>query len=128
MGLPEFGIETPAAVRIVQDLAPEEGVGELRAVAFDDLEPGVYYVNDPNLDLEGMPNELATFFEEYQFRVDEAEERGALPNVTALMYISDWQADLKKIVLRMEWTDPKTGDPKLYEHEFFLHTDRRRGE
>ena len=32
MGLPGYGIETPAATRIVQDLAPEEGAGPLRVL------------------------------------------------------------------------------------------------
>jgi quinol-cytochrome oxidoreductase complex cytochrome b subunit len=35
MGLPLYGIETPAATRIIQDIAPEEGPGPLFEVPFD---------------------------------------------------------------------------------------------
>ena len=37
MGLPEFGIETPPATRVIQDLAPEEGLGPLREIPFEEL-------------------------------------------------------------------------------------------
>ncbi|MFQ5616812.1 MAG: cytochrome bc complex cytochrome b subunit [Anaerolineales bacterium] len=126
MGTPNFGIETPAAVRIVQDLAPEEGSGMLRAIPFDELEPGVYYVNESTT--ESMPKELAAFFEDYEQRVNDAEERGKMLDPTGLLYISEWQTDLRKVVMRMEWTDPETAKLKTYEHEFFLHRERRRGE
>jgi quinol-cytochrome oxidoreductase complex cytochrome b subunit len=122
MGLPEYGIETPAAVRIVQDLAPEEGEGMLREVKFDQLIPGDYYVNEA--DAEAMPEEMAAFFLEYEARVNEAAEDGKLPDATALFYVSEWQADLKKVLLRIEWTDPSSGLAKEYEHEFFLHRER----
>ncbi|MDH3942750.1 MAG: cytochrome b N-terminal domain-containing protein [Anaerolineae bacterium] len=46
MGLPEYGIETPAATRIVQDLAPEEGLGPLREIPHEELLSGIYNVED----------------------------------------------------------------------------------
>jgi ubiquinol-cytochrome c reductase cytochrome b subunit len=70
MGLPEYGIETPPATRIVQDLAPEEGTGPLRAVPFEQLQAGVYEVNStpttnlcPELDF-GCP-QLEAVFSQY---------------------------------------------------------------
>ncbi|GAB4541025.1 MAG: hypothetical protein Kow0063_31470 [Anaerolineae bacterium] len=126
MGTPQFGIETPAAVRIVQDLAPEEGVGPLRAIPYDQLQPGVYEVGvtDPT----GLPPQLGLVFVEFEERVLEAEESGALPDASAVMVIEDWQADLKKVTPRIIWTDSESGEQKTYEKHIFLHRDRRRGE
>lgn len=124
MGLPEYGIETPPAVRIMQDLAPEEGVGDLRAIPFDQLEPGSYVVNET--DPDDLPDELAAVFTEYQDRINEQEELGRLPNAQGLLFITDWQTDLKRVILRIEWTDTETNAPKEYEHEYYLHRDRRR--
>ncbi len=122
MGTPLYGIETPAAVRIIQDLAPEEGVGELRAIAFDQLQPGVYEVGltDPTT----LPPELGLVFIEYERRVNEAEEAGKLPDAQALMVIEDWQADLKKVTPRIIWTDPESGEQKTFEKHIFLHRNR----
>ncbi len=138
MGLPAFGIETPPAVRIIQDLAPEEGVGMLRAIPFEELETGVYYHNGPvEPDLEAMPNHLAEFFEEYAFRIDEAAEKDAQKpadeprsfiDPIGMLFISDWQADVKRVVLRIEWVDGETQEAKELSHEYFLHRDRRRSE
>jgi hypothetical protein len=125
MGTPLFGIETPAAVRIVQDLAPEEGVGALRAIPFDELEPGVYEVGIT--DATTLPRELAGVFVEFENRVAEAEETGKLLDAQGFMVIEDWQADLKKITPRVIWTDPESGEQKTYEKHIFLHRDRGAG-
>jgi hypothetical protein len=135
MGLPEYGIVTPAAQRIMQDLAPEEGVGPLRAVPFAQLQAGEYVVNEdpyvrmcPNLG-QGCP-ELEAVFKEYTLRVNERIESGDLPNASAVMVIEDWQQNLKKIVLRIVWDDqtkPQVDGQyptKVYEHTYYLHAER----
>jgi ubiquinol-cytochrome c reductase cytochrome b subunit len=124
MGTPFWGIETPPAVRIVQDLAPEEGVGPLRAVPYEELEPGVYEVGVT--DATELPRDLGLVFLEFEERVLEAEEAGGLPNAEALMVIEDWQSDLKKVTPRIIWTDPESGEQKTYEKHIFLHLDRER--
>ncbi len=126
MGTPAWGIETPAATRIIQDLAPEEGIGPLRAIPFDQLQPGVYEVN--KTDPKALPPALSRVFAEFGRRVNEAVDRGKLPEVQAVMVIEDWQANLRKVTPRIVWTDLATGKRKTYEQHIFLHSDRRRGE
>lgn len=131
MGLPEYAIETPAATRIIQDLAPEEGLGELRAIPYDQLQPGTYQVNVSDTDdlcpelLWGCPALEAAFIE-YSDRVNEAAEEGKLPDVEAVMVIEEWQADLVKVTPRIIWTDAESGDRKTYEQHIFLHRDHDR--
>jgi quinol-cytochrome oxidoreductase complex cytochrome b subunit len=131
MGTPGYGIETPAATRIIQDLAPEEGLGELRAVPYDQLVPGYFQVNtnDPDtLCTSGECPELAQVFTEYGDRVTEAVENGDLPEAEAWLIIEEWQADLKKVTPRIIWNDPISGDRKTYEVHIFLHRDHNRDE
>ncbi|UCC86138.1 MAG: cytochrome bc complex cytochrome b subunit [Anaerolineales bacterium] len=125
MGTPGYGIETPAAIRIVQDLAPEEGVGALREISFEQLEPGIYEVG--KTDTTALPPELGLVFIEFERRVNEAEEAGKLPGVQAVMIIEDWQAGLKKVTPRIIWSDPESGDQKTFEKHIFLHRDRGLG-
>jgi ubiquinol-cytochrome c reductase cytochrome b subunit len=129
MGTPEYLIETPAATRIVQDLAPEEGVGPLRAIPFEQLQPGVYEANVtptanlcPEIDF-GCPA-LESVFREYTDRINEATEEGKMLETSAVLIIEDWQQDLKKVTAQIEWIDPLSGDPKDYERHIFLHRDR----
>jgi quinol-cytochrome oxidoreductase complex cytochrome b subunit len=133
MGTPQYKIETPAATHIVQDLAPEEGLGELRAIPYEQLQPGVYEVNItptedlcPEIDF-GCPA-LEAVFAEYGKRVNEAHEEGKLPDVQAVLIIEEWQADLKKVTPRIIWSDPQSGDTKSYEKHIFLHQERSREE
>lgn len=129
MGQPEYGIETPAATRIIQDLAPEEGTGPLHRIPFDQLQPGVYEVNltkpekmCPNLDF-GCP-ELEEVFGEYTRRINEAADEGKLPNVQAVLVIEDWQKDLRKVTPRIVWNDPVSNEIKTYERHIYLHRNR----
>jgi hypothetical protein len=127
IGLPEYGIETDAATRIVQDLAPEEGVGPLRSVPFDELQPGVYIVNQtpadnmcPKLDF-GCP-EFEEVFQEYTDMVNIAVEEGKLVEAEAVLVIDDWQKDLKKATPRIVWME---GDQtKTYEKPIYIHRER----
>jgi quinol-cytochrome oxidoreductase complex cytochrome b subunit len=135
VGLPIYGIETPAATRIIQDIAPEEGVGPLREVPFDELVPGVYTVSPeapdnlcPSLPF-GCP-QLTSVFQEYNDRIMEAatnEDLSSelrLPNPQAVMLIEDWQDNLRKVTMRIGWQDPETGETKSYEKPVFIHRDR----
>ena len=129
MGTPLYAIETPAATRILQDLAPEEGVGVLRAVPYDQLQPGIYETNGIQTDNVcpdipyGCP-EFTALLEEFSVRVAEAEELGKLPNAEGILVIQEWQVDLKKVTMRIIWTDPESGDSKTFEHNYYLHKDR----
>jgi quinol-cytochrome oxidoreductase complex cytochrome b subunit len=132
MGTPYYGIETPAATRIIQDLAPEEGHGALYEVPFSQLQPGVYQVGDaptkklcPELDF-GCPA-LEEVFNTYAERVNHAQEEGDFVNSQAFMVVEDWQENLRKVTFRILWNDPATGDEKSYERHIFLHRDRRGG-
>ena len=127
MGLPGYGIETDAATRIVQDSAPEEGVGPLREVPFEELQPGVYIVNEtetqnmcPQLDY-GC-SEFEAFFTEFSDRVNEATEAGDLTNSEAILVIENWQQDLRKVTFRIGWSE--NDEIKTYEHSIYLHADR----
>jgi Cytochrome b(C-terminal)/b6/petD len=134
VGLPIYGIETPAATRIIQDIAPEEGVGPLREVPFDQLVPGVYTVSEnppdelcPNMDY-GCPA-LTAVFQDYNNRIIEAATNESLPselrlpNPEAVMVIEDWQQNLRKVTMRIAWQDPDTGETKSYEKPVFIHRD-----
>jgi quinol-cytochrome oxidoreductase complex cytochrome b subunit len=144
MGLPQYGIDTPAATRIIQDLAPEEGEGPLHEVPYEELVLGVYTVSEdiprelcPGLSYEdeggnlvvGCPH-LTAVFAEYSERVIEAStneelpDNERLPNAEAVMVIQDWQADLRKVTLRITWDDVGTGERKTYERDIFLHRER----
>jgi len=140
MGLPEYGIPHAAATRIIQDMVPEEGLGPLRAVPFDQLQPGVYEVGEntpknlcPDLILgpdqpRGCP-ELTKIFKEYNDRIIRATtitnlpKHERLPNVEAVMLIEDWQRDLRKVTMRILWDDVDTGARKEYSRHVYIHRD-----
>jgi hypothetical protein len=143
MGLPQYGIETPAATRIIQDLAPEEGLGELREIPHQELIGGIYTVGEdygsdlcPDLVYQpgfeegdeeiviGCPHLSSVFFE-FSERLLLAEEEGDLPNMHAYILVEDFQDNLKLVTPHVEWTD-EDGELQTYEVDFFIHEEGRR--
>jgi quinol-cytochrome oxidoreductase complex cytochrome b subunit len=128
MGLPLYGIQQTPAQRLVQDLAPEEGLGPLRAVPFDQLQAGVYDTAAevprdlcPDLDF-GCP-EFTEVFRTYDERLLQSTESGVMNDTQAVMVVEDWQTDLKKITMRINWNDPKTNKAQEYEKHIYLHRE-----
>ena len=127
MGLPQFGIKTSAATRIVQDLAPQEGVGPIQKIPFAQLQTGVYEVNKtpirnlcPDIDY-GCPA-LESVFSAYTDQVNAAVTRGDLPSGAGVLLVEDWQQDLKKVTFRIVWME--LSQTKTYERHVFLHRNR----
>jgi hypothetical protein len=124
MGTHRYGIEIPQATRIVQNLAPEEGIGPLRAVPYDQLTPGVY--NTDNTEISELSPELGMVFVQLEEQINQAAD--TLSEAKAIMIVEERQADLKRVTLRILWTDPESGESKTNEWLVHLHRDRPRGE
>lgn len=121
IGMPSYGLTLQPAVHIGQSLIPEEGVGPLRAVPFEQLQVGYYEVN--NIDLTVLPPELGHVFSIYIQLLQEAKADGDLPEAQASMVIQDHQADLKRVTLRIQWLGGD-GQRKTYERVAYIHRNR----
>ncbi len=124
MGSHRYGIDLPPVTQIMQNLAPEEGIGPLRAVPHDQLVVGVYLINET--DAGSLPPALAEVFSEFERQVNEAAAQAVLPEAEAKMIVEDWQADLKRVTLRIVWTDPENGQRKTEDRIIHLHRYRPR--
>jgi quinol-cytochrome oxidoreductase complex cytochrome b subunit len=122
MGTHHYGIELPAATRIVQDLVPEEGEGPLQAIPFEQLAVGIYTIDET--DAGDLPPALGAVFAEYERQVNQAEAAGQFSESQGVMIVEDWQAGLKRITLRLTWTDPESEARKMHERIVHLHRDR----
>ncbi len=148
MGTPQYGIETPAATRIIQDLGPEEGQGPIREIPYPELLAGIgiyevghdygedlcpELVYQPNADEDvnnvviGCPH-LTEVFEEYSERLLQAEEEGLLPDLHASFTVEEFQHNVIRIEPHVDWTDAESGLSKVYSRHFFLHAERTQEE
>jgi len=120
MGTPRYGIFPPPAQRIFDAMAPEEGSGLLHRVEFADLKVGICATDAPGG--EAMPHSLERAFAGFRDRIAAAAD--ALPNPVGLMIIEDWQADLKRVTLRIVQDDP--GGGKRISEERIIHIHKGR--
>ncbi|MFQ5611745.1 MAG: cytochrome bc complex cytochrome b subunit [Anaerolineae bacterium] len=120
MGTPFYGVAAPPAVEVIQEFIPEEGIGEVRAIPYENLPVGSFDTSE--LSLANAPaGDLGQVLFHIKERV-EAEE--LLPNGRVVMVIEDWQENLKKITMRVVWQEgdeEQTFDKTVYRHRLSLY-------
>jgi ubiquinol-cytochrome c reductase cytochrome b subunit len=126
MGTGLWGVAAPPAVEIIQEFIPEEGVGEVRAIPYDELFNGTYKASDPTTYPSGK---LGHIMAEMKEAVDRESERPTnnFDDGDITMIIEDWQTDLKKLTVTVSWNEiPEGGGEKqarTYQAPFFIHRD-----
>jgi quinol-cytochrome oxidoreductase complex cytochrome b subunit len=123
MGTHNYGIDLPPVERIAQNLVPQEGVGPLHAVPFDQLRVGLYDID--HTDAAELPDVLGRVFDMFSDQVRAAGRKGKLSKPTGVMMVEDWQADLKRVTLRMGWEKPDGSGRMSFERMVHLHRERR---
>ncbi len=127
LGAPGYGVHLPPAVAIAQALAPEEGVGPLRAVPFDELPLGVFAAEGTNE--AALPASFAAVLGDLRQRLAEADRRKTLPQARGLLIVEEWQADLKRVTLRITWAtgspaDGEASERQAYTRILYIHRQR----
>jgi ubiquinol-cytochrome c reductase cytochrome b subunit len=117
MGTAKFGVVGAPAQEVIQEFIPEEGVGAVRAIPYDQLVPGAY---DTFSLPEGMPARLGRVMEEIKRRV---EGDSGLPAGHAVMVIEEWQQDLRKITMRILWTPAGASQEQQFSKTIYIHRD-----
>jgi quinol-cytochrome oxidoreductase complex cytochrome b subunit len=107
MGLPAWGIAAPPQAEIFQHFLPEEGTGvwlisagPIRELGYDGLPVGIYDVDE--FELPPDPTEFERILAEFKAMTVEAFG----PDVQAEVRVEQWQANLKKITMIIDWEDP----------------------
>lgn len=124
MGTGLWGVAAPPPVELIQEFIPEEGVGEVREIPYDQLFVGNYKASDPSTYPAGHLGEVIAEMKE----AVERESGGAENNFyegDITLSIEEWQTDLKKLTITVLWEEVPEGkterEPRTYEKLFFIH-------
>jgi hypothetical protein len=125
MGTPWFAVTSSPDQEAVASLLPQTSPGPLRLAPWDELLYGTYEASQwqqaPSTTLRGL---LGTFDREMEHV--RADQRYRSPE--GFMIIEDWQTDLKKVTLRVTWTDGQTGEAGEFFQTQYLHRDSDYGQ
>lgn len=133
MGMPSWGIETPPAPRILQDIAPEEGTGPLRTLGYAGVKLGTY--DTDTFELPENPDEFDLLFARFQNRL----KASRLVSPKGVWEVDWLQPTLKRVHMQISWTQvdeqgnivtDENGEPvrDTYEKTVFLHMEAQHGE
>ena len=124
MGTGLWGVSAPPAAELVQEFIPEEGVGRIRLIPYDQLLLGSYDTDKPAAWPAG---EMGAVMAEMKEAAERESSKGtnnffeSKMNVT----IEDWQANLKRMTITVFWREVPEGGGDLTERNeaktFYFH-------
>jgi len=130
MGTGLWGVAAPAPVELVQEFIPEEGVGPVREIPYEQLTIGSFNTEESNTFPSG---ELGVIMTE----MTEAVERESLRegnnffDGSIQVDIENWQTNLKKFTVTVFWEEVPEGsttgerEARTFEKTFFFHKNSR---
>jgi len=122
MGSPWYKVTSSPDQEAVAALAPQTHPGPLREAPWDQLTFGTYLASQWDAAPTPTLQSLLRRFDEELVRTVGPDQRDA----EAIMIVEDWQTDLKKITLRVVWTNPD-GSPYEFSQSVYLHRDSEYG-
>ena len=124
MGTPHYAVSTSPDQEAVAELLPQTHPGPLRSAPWDDLAYGSYeaaaWSAAPNATLQDL-------LQRYDEVLTDVQSAGRA-DVAGLMVIEDWQTDLKKVTLRVTWTNTADGTAGEFSQSVYLHRDGNYGQ
>jgi quinol-cytochrome oxidoreductase complex cytochrome b subunit len=137
MGTPQWGIETPPAPRILQDLSPQEGVGPIELLGYhgfhEELERvhgevelgGHTEYNSEEWSASAESSEFDLLFASFVERVEAAEAKDdELNNMIGVWEIEQWQPNMLRVKMDITWDDEtQESGRNEYGKEVYLNED-----
>ena len=124
MGSPWYAVQTSAEQEAVAELVPETHPGPLRLSDWDELQIGTYDAGGYALAPTAALHDL---LEEFDHELSRIPKDGRMDH-EGIMVIEDWQTGLKKITLRVLWTNAEDGSTGEYSQTVYLHEDSNYGQ
>ncbi|MEW6568667.1 MAG: hypothetical protein AB1449_10995 [Chloroflexota bacterium] len=124
MGTPWFAVPTSADQEAVAAFLPQTHPGPLRLAPWDELTVGTYEAAAWQSAPTPALRQLLHIFHDEALRVASGERT----DPQGVMVIEDRQTGLKKITLRVLWTETATGQPGEFSQTAYLHSDSNYGQ
>ncbi len=123
MGTPWWGIETPPAPRILQDLSPQEGEGPMEELGYEVFHENLGSYHTDEWEMPAAPTEFQNLFALFKERVAEADRVNEdVNNIVGSWEVEQWQPNMVRIHMDIEWDDPTQDDGRNnYEKDVYLH-------
>lgn len=128
MGTGVWGVTAPPPVELVQEFIPEEGVGPVRAIPWEQLTVGSFSTEDPSTFPSGELGEIMREMAEAVER-ESAKPDNNFFNGKITIDIEPWQTNLKKFTVTVIWDEVPEGsttgqlEERTFEKVFFFHKD-----
>jgi hypothetical protein len=124
MGTPYYAVPTSPDQEAVAALLPQTQPGPLRIAPWGELVLGSYQASDWQQAPTPAMRDLLHTFDEGIAGVQSPDRK----DVQGIMVVEDWQTDLKKVTLRVVWTDTATAGSHEFSQTAFLHRDSDYGQ
>jgi ubiquinol-cytochrome c reductase cytochrome b subunit len=123
MGTPWWGIETPFAPRILQDLSPQEGHGPVENLGYHAFHENLGTFTTTDWALPANPSQFDLLFSQFQERVAAADrDNPGVSDLVGTWQVDQWQHNLVRLHMEINWVEEAEPDTtSSYTKEVYLH-------
>lgn len=122
LGMPSYGVDNSPVTELFMKTAPEEGESPLHRIGYHNLDQGIY---ETTMQYDTLPEELSSWLHSFSRDVERLSNPPTLVDPVGIVIIQQWQANLKRVVIRTKWMenrqDDNPGDPKTFEVTVYVH-------
>ncbi len=122
LGMPSYGVDNSPLTELFIKTAPEEGESPLHRIGYDNLVQGIY---ETTMQYDTLPQELSSWLDNFSRDVERLSNPPTLVDPVGIVIIQQWQANLKRVVIRTRWVENKQngnpGDPKTFEATVYVY-------
>jgi quinol-cytochrome oxidoreductase complex cytochrome b subunit len=125
MGTPQWGIETPPAPRILQDLSPQEGEGPVEALGYAGFSENLGEYSTAEWEAPEEMDEFTRLFALFAERVEASDAANEdFNNVLGTWEVEQWQPNMIQLTMNLSWDDETQDDGRNeYSKIVYLHED-----
>ncbi|HEX8683072.1 MAG TPA: hypothetical protein VF707_12210, partial [Ardenticatenaceae bacterium] len=125
MGTPQWGIETPPAPRILQDLSPQEGEGPVEELGYAVFSENLGEYSTEEWEAPEEMDEFTRLFALFDERVTAADTANEdFNNVLGTWEVEQWQPNMIQLTMNLSWDDESQDDGRNeYSKIVYLHED-----
>lgn len=120
MGTHKYGIQLPSHIHLVNEHMPHDGEGKIHNIPFNQLKVGLYQTHGKNA--VQLSDSLSSFLDNLGQNIDLHKNDSNFNQPSAIVMVEDWQHQLKRITLRIQWLDKtKENDHQNQSYQQIIH-------
>jgi len=118
IGLPNYANSNGPIAEIIEQMVPEEAPSVFHSLEFNELSQGVF---ESNMTYEDISDDFKELLFNFNQKLHKLSSKERIEHIKGIIIVQDWQANLKRITLRVSWQNQENDKRNSLERIIYIH-------